>query len=47
MGYLPENAPLYPDMTVYEYLKYIASIRGMGKSEQEHAIEKSARSVKS
>ena len=40
LGYLPENAPLYPDMTVYEYLKYIARIRGMGKSEQEHAIEK-------
>lgn len=40
LGYLPENAPLYPDMTVYDYLKYIARIRGMGKSEQEHAIEK-------
>lgn len=40
MGYLPENAPLYPDMTVYDYLQYIANIRGMGKSEQLHAIEK-------
>ena len=39
MGYLPENAPLYPDMTVYDYLQYIANIRGMGKSEQLHAIE--------
>ena len=40
LGYLPENAPLYPDMTVYDYLKYIAKIRGMGKSEQAHAIDK-------
>ena len=39
MGYLPENAPLYPDMTVYDYLQYIANIRGMGKSERLHAIE--------
>ena len=40
LGYLPENAPLYPDMTVYDYLKYIAKIRGLGKSEQTLAIEK-------
>ena len=40
LGYLPENAPLYPDMTVYDYLKYIAKIRGLGKSEQALAIEK-------
>jgi ABC-2 type transport system ATP-binding protein len=40
IGYLPENAPLYPDMTVYDYLKYISNIRGLGKSEQTHAIDK-------
>jgi len=40
MGYLPENAPLYPDMTVLEYLKYISNIRGMGKAERQLAIEK-------
>lgn len=39
IGYLPENAPLYPDMTVYEYLKYIANIRGLGRAEQHRAIE--------
>ncbi|MDY6968712.1 MAG: ATP-binding cassette domain-containing protein [Spirochaetota bacterium] len=26
-GYLPENAPLYGDMLVYDFLKYIAKIR--------------------
>ncbi len=29
MGYLPENAPLYPDMKVREYLGFIADVRGM------------------
>ena len=27
MGYLPESAPLYRDMLVYDYLSYIADIR--------------------
>lgn len=27
MGYLPENAPLYEDMTVYEYLNFIGEAR--------------------
>ena len=29
MGYLPESAPLYKDMIVYDYLVYIAKIRGV------------------
>jgi ABC-2 type transport system ATP-binding protein len=28
MGYLPENAPVYPDMTVRGYLDFCAEIRG-------------------
>lgn len=40
LGYLPENAPLYPDMTVHEYLTYIARIRGLGRSERHQAIER-------
>jgi ABC-2 type transport system ATP-binding protein len=31
MGYLPENAPLYPDMLVYDYLRYVADIRQLDK----------------
>jgi ABC-2 type transport system ATP-binding protein len=27
IGYLPESAPLYPGMLVYDYLDYVASIR--------------------
>ena len=29
IGYLPEHNPLYIDMTVYDYLKFIADIRGI------------------
>lgn len=29
IGYLPETVPLYDDMTVYEYLKFVASVRGV------------------
>ena len=27
IGYLPENNPLYVDMTVYDYLKFVAEVR--------------------
>jgi gliding motility-associated transport system ATP-binding protein len=27
VGYLPETVPLYPDMTVYDYLKYMGDLR--------------------
>ena len=29
IGYLPESAPLYPGMLVYDYLSYVADIRGL------------------
>src|ERR1700722_4834692 len=28
LGYLPENAPAYPEMTVSEFLGFIAEVRG-------------------
>ena len=30
LGYLPESAPLYPDMNCVDYLSFIADIRGSG-----------------
>ena len=30
IGYLPENAPVYLDMLVYEYLRFMADMRGLG-----------------
>ena len=32
IGYLPENVPLYPEMTVTKYLKYMAKIRSVSRS---------------
>ena len=32
IGYLPENAPLYPDMSVVDFLDYMASLRMVPKS---------------
>jgi len=39
MGYLPENAPLYPDMLVYDYLGYIADIRQLVKGDKISRID--------
>ena len=42
VGYLPEGAPAYPDMTPYGFLKFVAAIRGFRGSEKtdrvDHAI---------
>lgn len=34
IGYLPESAPLYAEMMVYDYLKYVAEIRGITDEER-------------
>lgn len=34
IGYLPENAPLYPELTVYEYLQMMADLRQVPGREQ-------------
>ena len=34
MGYLPEGAPIYPDMTVLEFLLFISEIRGFSGKEK-------------
>ena len=33
IGYVPENAPLYPEMTVFEYLHFAAALRGLRKDD--------------
>lgn len=38
IGYLPENNPLYDDMGVYDYLNFIADIRGIEKSKKQRRI---------
>ncbi len=39
IGYLPESAPLYHNMLVYDYLDYVAKVRGLGKGEKESRIK--------
>ncbi len=39
IGYLPEFPPLYPDMTVREYLSFVADLKKVAKSEKRQMIE--------
>jgi ABC-2 type transport system ATP-binding protein len=34
IGYLPESAPLYPDLSVASYLDFVAEIKGVGRAER-------------
>ena len=38
IGYLPESAPLYHNMLVYDYLQFIAGIRGLGQEKSRSRI---------
>lgn len=40
IGYLPENTPLYPDLTVREHLEFAAEVHGLTKADLEQAIRK-------
>ena len=42
MGYLPESAPLYHDMLVFDYLQYIARIREIDKDKRLSRIKELA-----
>ncbi|HDP24003.1 MAG TPA: ATP-binding cassette domain-containing protein [Deltaproteobacteria bacterium] len=38
IGYLPESAPLYYNMLVYDYLDYVATVRGIERSRRMNRI---------
>ena len=38
-GYLPETPPLYPDMTVQEYLDFVAKIKGVLSAERRQRVK--------
>jgi ABC-2 type transport system ATP-binding protein len=40
LGYLPQRAPLYTDMSVYEYLQFAAEIRGLSESKFKARLKK-------
>ena len=39
IGYLPETPPLYTDMSVREYLKFVADLKGVDKKSQPDMLE--------
>ncbi len=41
-GYLPESAPVYPDMLVYDFLNFVASVRGLGSDRREAQLREIA-----
>jgi ABC-2 type transport system ATP-binding protein len=45
IGYLPENAPLYPELTVQGYLRMIADLRMIPSAEQQRMLSDAIRST--
>ena len=39
LGYLPESAPSYRAMTVRDYLKFVAEVRGKGEGDVDEALK--------
>ncbi len=46
IGYLPENCPVYPEMTVIDYLEYIASLHGLDSPAQQQAVAEAIRETR-
>ncbi len=46
LGYLPENGPLYTDMSPADYLEYAGSVRGMKRADLRAALDRVAASCR-
>jgi ABC-2 type transport system ATP-binding protein len=46
IGYLPENPPLYLDMTVLEYLKFVCDLKGVPREERAKQLAEIMRLVR-
>lgn len=46
IGFLPEGSPLYPDLSVERFLKYMAELRGMSGYTRNAAVKKAAETAK-
>ena len=40
VGYLPENPPLYREMTPFSYLSFVAQIKGVGRADRPSAVQR-------
>ena len=45
IGYLPENPPLYPEMTVIGYLKFVAKLKGAGGAKVQDEVNRAMEKV--
>ena len=45
LGYLPEGAPAYPDMTVADFLGFVAGLRGLTKTQTNHRLAELVQSI--
>ena len=45
LGYLPENLPIYPDMTVADYLHFAATMKGLAGDELEKTVQRAVRNT--
>ena len=43
VGYLPEQPPLYPEMTVQEYLDFVAELKGVKHAQRKQQVQAAAR----
>ncbi len=39
IGYLPENMTVYPEMSVVDYLRFVAQLRGVDKHDRDERVE--------
>jgi ABC-2 type transport system ATP-binding protein len=45
VGYLPENVPLYVDMRVGEYLRFVAGMKGLESNRARHEVDRVLKAV--
>ena len=43
VGYLPEQPPLYPEMTVWEYLNFVAELKKVPRAQRKEQVLRAAR----
>ena len=46
LGYLPEGAPLYGEMTPWSFLRFVAETRGMATEAARHAVRRAAQDAR-
>jgi len=46
VGYLPEGAPLYGEMTPWSFLRFVAETRGMAREPARHAVRRAAQDAR-